>query len=68
MTNIPERTIDNPYLSLAEAAELVGQSVKTLRRRIASGALPAYRFGPRCIRVRLADLEASARLIPNARS
>ncbi|MGK2876906.1 MAG: helix-turn-helix domain-containing protein [Nocardioides sp.] len=64
----PQSTLDNPYLSLAEAAELVGQSVRTLRRRIASGALPAYRFGPRCIRVRLCDLVASGSRIPSARS
>ncbi len=34
-------------LSLAEAAELAGISIKTLRRRIAEGALPAFRTGPR---------------------
>ena len=49
------------YLSLTDAAEVVGQSTKTLRRRIAAGALPAYRFGPRSIRVRLDELEATAR-------
>lgn len=58
----------NPYLSLAEASEYLGQSVKTLRRRIAAGILPAYRFGPRMIRVRLRDLEATAQRIPNART
>jgi excisionase family DNA binding protein len=62
------RSGTNPYLSLTDAAEVVGQSVKTLRRRIASGALPAYRFGPRSIRVRLEDLEASGRRIPSART
>ena len=54
------------YLSLtdaADAADVVGQSVKTLRRCIAAGALPAYRFGPRCIRVRLDEFEASGRRI-----
>ena len=34
------------YLILAEVAEVVGQSVKTLRRRISAGTFPAYRFGP----------------------
>ena len=56
------------YLSLAEAAEVVGQSVKTLRRRISAGTLPAYRFGPRSIRVQLGDLEASGHRIPSART
>ncbi|MEX0427733.1 helix-turn-helix transcriptional regulator [Nocardioides sp. DS6] len=55
------------YVSLVEAAEMLGQSVKTLRRRIAEGTLPAYRFGPRSIRVRLADLKASGHRIPSAR-
>lgn len=68
MGTIPARAADNPYLTLPEAAEYVGQSVKTLRRRIAAGALPAYRLGPRSIRIRLADLEATAHRIPNARS
>lgn len=55
------------YLTLPEAAEVVGQSVKTLRRRIAAGSLVAYRFGPRSIRVKRADLEASGHRIPSAR-
>ena len=62
------KTDENPYLSLPDAAEVIGQSVKTLRRRISSGSLPAYRFGPRCIRVRLNDLEASGHRIPSART
>lgn len=49
------------YLSLADAADVIGQSVKTLRRRIAAGSLPAYRFGPRSIRVRLDELEGTGR-------
>lgn len=56
------------YVSLADAAEILGQSVKTLRRRIAAGTLPAYRFGPRSIRVKLEDLEASGHRIPSART
>ena len=43
-------------VSLAEAAELAGVSIRTLRRRIADGALPAYRTGPRLIRVHPDDL------------
>ena len=56
------------YVSLVEAAQILGQSVKTLRRRIAEGTLPAYRFGPRSVRVRLQDLEASGHRIPSART
>lgn len=55
------------YVSLSEAASITAQSVKTIRRRVADGTLPAYRFGPRCIRVRIEDLEAAARPIPCAK-
>ncbi len=55
------------YLTLAEAAELMSVSVKTLRRRIADGTLPAYRCGRRVIRIRVEDLEGALDLIPSAR-
>lgn len=51
-------------LSLKEAAEWYGVSERTLRRRIAEGRLPAYRLGPRTIRVRAEDVEALAKPIP----
>lgn len=52
------------YVTLEQAAQATEQSIKTIRRRIADGTLPAYRFGGRNIRIRLDDLEAAARLIP----
>jgi len=54
------------YLTLAEAAELMSVSVKTLRRRIADGTLPAYRCGRRVIRVRLDDLDHVFQRVPAA--
>ena len=42
-------------------------SVKTIRRWIAAGTLPAYRCGRRAIRIRMEDLEATPRPIPSAR-
>ena len=42
-------------------------SVKTIRRWIAAGTLPAYRCGKRAIRIKLEDLEAAPRQIPSAR-
>lgn len=51
---------------LAVAAEMYSVTEKTLRRRISDGALPAYRFGPRQIRVKLADVEALLVRIPSA--
>lgn len=55
------------YLSLEDAAEAMSMSVKTIRRWIAAGTLPAYRCGKRAIRVKLEDLEATPRQIPSAR-
>lgn len=61
-----ERTLP-VYLSLEEAAEVMSLSVKTIRRRIADGTIPAYQCGRRPIRTRLDDLEAALRRIPSAR-
>lgn len=55
------------YLSLEEAAAVMSLSVKTIRRRIADGTIPAYQCGRRAIRVRLEDLEAALHRIPSAR-
>lgn len=57
---------DTKYLTLSQAADRYGVSVRTLRRRIAEGRLPAYRVGPRSIRVAEADLARLARPIPTA--
>ncbi len=40
-----ERRAIPVYLSLEEAAECMSVSVKTIRRWIAAGTLPAYRCG-----------------------
>ncbi|MEA5117287.1 MAG: excisionase family DNA-binding protein [Propionicimonas sp.] len=52
------------WVSLQQAAGLHGVSVDTLRRRIREGRLPAYRFGDRLIKVRIADLDNLFRPIP----
>jgi excisionase family DNA binding protein len=54
------------YLSLEEAAEVMSLSVRTIRRRIADGTIPAYQCGRRPIRIRLDELEAALRRIPSA--
>lgn len=55
---------DGHFVSLVVAAELVGVSVKTLRRRITAHVLPAYRLGGgRAIRVNLDEVR-DALLIP----
>ena len=61
-----ESTKPGAFISLAAAADILGISVHTLRRRIAAGELPAFRTGRRIIRVRVSDLEAMLRRIPSA--
>jgi excisionase family DNA binding protein len=58
--------VGNRWVSLADAAERVGVTTRTLRRWIAAGTLPASRVGPRLVRVNLDDLEALLRPIPAA--
>lgn len=53
------------YLPLQTVADDYGISIKTLRRRISDGTLPAYRVGGQ-VRVRETDLEALAVRIPTA--
>lgn len=52
------------FESLADAAEPTGLSIRTLRRRIAAGQLPAYRTGPRVLRVDPADVDRLMVLVP----
>ena len=52
------------FESLTQAAERTGLSVRTLRRRIADGHLPAYRSGPRVIRLDPDDVDRLLTRIP----
>ena len=45
-------------VSPTEAAKIAGVCRKTILRRIADGSLPAAKFGPRLLRIDVADLEA----------
>lgn len=58
----PARTL----IPMSTAAERLGCSTKTIRRRIADGSLTGYRVGPKNLRVDLAEVEALARPIPAA--
>ena len=55
-------------LSIQEAAHARGVTTKTVRRWIAQGLVPAYRVGPKLIRIRPDDLENLDRRIPSAHS
>lgn len=57
-------TTPTEYVTVAEAAADYRCSIKTVRRRIADGTLPAYRMGGRVIRIRRADLEQLVRPVP----
>jgi excisionase family DNA binding protein len=56
------------YISIPQAAEVLGVCDKTIRRHIAAGHLRAYRCGKRLIRVRVEDIEKLLREIPSART
>ena len=51
------------WLTRTQAAEAADKSPRTIDRWIASGLLPAERFGPRAVRIRRADLGALGRPI-----
>ena len=63
-----EITKTDAFISLGKAAEMLSISVRTLRRRIASGELPAFRSGRRIIRIRVADVEKLLRRVPSGNS
>ena len=45
-----------PWLTIRQAADIVGVCPKTIRRRIADGTITGYRMGPRIIRVNLDEV------------
>jgi excisionase family DNA binding protein len=59
--------LEPEYISLREAASIYAVSTYTLRRRIASGDLPAVKLGYKIIRIRVADLEGLFPAIPTGR-
>ncbi|MEO3939197.1 excisionase family DNA-binding protein [Dermatophilaceae bacterium Soc4.6] len=50
-------TARRSYESIAQAADRIGVSQRTLRRRIADGSLRAYRLGPRIIRLNATEVD-----------
>ncbi|MEJ7831856.1 MAG: helix-turn-helix domain-containing protein [Nocardioides sp.] len=53
--------VDSQWMTLQQAAVYIAISVKTVRRMIARGELPAYICGKRGLRVRRNDLDALMR-------
>lgn len=58
---------ETEWVSLREAAKIYAISTYTLRRRIASGDLPAVKLGYKLIRVRISDLDKLFPAIPTSR-
>lgn len=54
--------------TVAETAERLKCSTKTVRRYIADGRLTAYRVGPKMLRVDQADVDQLLRAIPTRRA
>ena len=65
MSTIEANTVGS-FISLRKAADMLDVSVRTLRRRVASGELPAFRSGRRIIRIRIDDVEKMLRRVPAA--
>ena len=51
----------NEWITIAEGAESVGVSTKTIRRWVTAGLVDARRFGPRLIRIDPASLHSLGR-------
>lgn len=54
-------TLESDLLTVAEAAALLKVSRVTISRWLKQGRLPAYRVGPRAVRIRRADLAGLVR-------
>jgi len=65
-TRTPTPAPPRRLVTIADAAEYVGCTTKTIRRRISDGTISGFRFGPRLIRVDLNELDAMAVAIPTA--
>ena len=58
--------MSSDYLTVAQVAEHLWISPKTVRRWIADGLLPAVRVGPRLLRISREDVEALVNRFYNA--
>lgn len=56
----PRRTATQPWLSIQEAADLLGVSTATLRRWCRDSIVPVHRLGPRLLRFDRIELLAWA--------
>ena len=52
-------TASPPNMSVAQTAEYLGVTTRTVQQMIADGRLRAYRLGPRIVRLRRNDIDAA---------
>lgn len=45
------------YLSMQQAAEMLGVSKQTIKRRVKDGSIKAKKLSPRCIRISVTEIE-----------
>lgn len=53
-------------IGVRDAGELSGVSFKAVRRMIADGVIAGYRLGPKCLRIKLDDLDTAGGRVPSA--
>ncbi|MGB3285314.1 helix-turn-helix domain-containing protein [Mycolicibacter algericus] len=51
--------VPSGYLSIAQSAEYLGVTTRTIRQMIADGRLTGYRSGTRLVRLRYSDIDAA---------
>jgi excisionase family DNA binding protein len=49
------------FVSIADAADYLGVTTRTIRQMIADGRLRGYRSGSRLVRLRLSEIDAAMR-------
>ena len=54
--------------SINAAAEYAGVSTRTIRRYVSAGRLTGYRFGPRLIKINLAEVDVLLSPIPTVQA
>lgn len=64
MPTSPSPAASDAFVTIGQAAAEYQCSTRTIRRRIATGDLPAFRLGSRSIRIRRADLDRLLRPVP----
>lgn len=56
---VPPATPRRRYAKIAEAAEYLGVTARTIRAMVSDGRLTAYRNGSRLVRIDLNELDAA---------